>query len=64
VSEFTISVLPPKTWGEKMNEAWSGFGSALGGFGGLIATTLTVGGTLGGWLLRSKYKHNEGKNKT
>ena len=47
-----------------MNEAWSGFGSALGGFGGLIATTLTVGGTLGGWLLRSKYKHNEGKNKT
>lgn len=51
-STMAISVLPPLTWQQQISEAWSGFGSAVNGFVGLVAAVIGVAGIIGGWFLR------------
>lgn len=63
VSDFTMTVLPPKNWDDILNEGWSKFGSALSGFGTLIVTVLTIAGVAGGWFV-SRYRSSKGSKKS
>jgi hypothetical protein len=51
-STIAASVLPPLTWQQQVSEAWSGFGSAINGFVGLVAALIGIAGIIGGWFLR------------
>jgi len=53
-SDFTITILPAKDFGDQINDAWGKFGSSLSGFGGLLVTVLAVVGTVGGWFLAKR----------
>ncbi len=46
---FTISVRPPPTFSEQLNDVWSAWGTPLSGIVGLIAAIL---GVVGGWFLK------------
>lgn len=63
VSDFTMTILPPKNWDDILNEGWSKFGSALSGFGTLIVTVLTIAGVAGGWFV-SRYRSSKGSRKS
>jgi hypothetical protein len=62
-STVAASVLPPLTWQQQISEEWSGFGSAINGFVGLVAAVIGVAGIIGGWFLR-KSKLNKDTIKT
>ncbi len=60
VSDFTMTVLPPKGWHEILEEGWSKFGSVLSGIGALVVTLLTIAGVAGGWFA-SRYRRQQRK---
>ena len=61
-SKVAINVLSPLTWQQQISEAWSGFGSAINGFVGLVTALIGVAGIFGGWFL-SKSKVNKDDSK-
>ena len=62
-STMAITIHPSLTWQQQISEAWSGFGSAINGFVGLVAALIGVAGIIGGWFLR-KSKPNKDSVKT
>jgi len=62
-STVAATVLPPLTPQQQISNAWSGFGSAINGFVGLVAALIGIAGIVGGWFLR-KSKQNKESVKT
>jgi len=51
-STMAVTVLQPLTWQQQISEAWTGCGSAINGFVGLVTAVIGVAGIIGGWFLR------------
>jgi hypothetical protein len=63
VAASILPPIPPLTWQQQISETWSGLGSAINGFVGLVAALIGMAGIIGGWFLRKSKQDKESVKK-